>query len=224
MRDQGAMQPQPPMALTDVLTESNHRVANHLENIVLLARKQAARIKAGPELIPRESAVEALNSLASTTAAIATLHRRLATHPTHDRLDLGDLVRDMLQELKTLYGDRLRVGVTIESGCTVDATRASILAFALSEAVTNAIKYAHPTGLPIEMTVAAGSPRDGGLILEIADDGVGLPEGFDHDRDAGVGFKMLHYMVEGAGGRLTTSSDELGLRFFFELPPDLDPA
>jgi two-component sensor histidine kinase len=70
----------------------------------------------------------------------------------------------------------------------------------------------------VEMTVSATPASDGTVALSIADDGVGLPEGFVESRDAGVGLKLVRSLVESVGGRLALSSTELGLTFLIELP------
>ena len=61
---------------------------------------------------------------------------------------------------------------------------------------------------------------DGSVVLEIGDDGVGLPEGFDHARDAGVGLKLIRSLVEKIGATVEIESDDLGLRFRIVLPPE----
>jgi two-component sensor histidine kinase len=94
-----------------------------------------------------------------------------------------------------------------------------MLTLAFSEIVTNAVKYAHPIGLPVEVSIASALAAEGGVVLQIADDGVGFPEGFDESRDAGVGLKLVRSLVENAGGCLATKSDELGLTFSIQLPP-----
>ena len=38
------------------------------------------------------------------------------------------------------------------------------------------------------------------MQLQIADDGVGFPEGFDEWRDAGIGLRLVRTLVESAGG------------------------
>jgi two-component sensor histidine kinase len=93
-----------------------------------------------------------------------------------------------------------------------------MLALAFAEIVTNAMKYAHPTGLPVEIGIALGSDTDGALVLQIADDGVGLPEDFVETRDAGVGLQLVRSMVEYAGGRLEIRSDPLGVTFCIHIP------
>ena len=52
----------------------------------------------------------------------------------------------------------------------------------ICEIMTNAMKYAHPAGVPkVHMKVVCRFPLpDGSLFVSVSDDGVGLPEGFEH--------------------------------------------
>src|SRR4051812_38474269 len=185
--------------------------------IVSLAKKEALRLQTGPELIRREDALAMINGLASKVVAVWTVHRALAVKGP-EALDLKDVLGEILQPLTELYGDRLRMDLRVDSGCAVGDGRGSVLALALAEIVTNAMKYAHPTGLPVEISVVGTAPPDGRVMLEISDDGVGLPDGFDPERDSGVGMKMVRYMIDSIEGQLTTSSDEFGLTFSIVLP------
>jgi two-component sensor histidine kinase len=202
----------------DDVVESNHRIVNHLSTILALARQEAERLEAGPDTIRRAEAAAAIRNLASKIAAVSTLHRALATNAQGVDVDLAQVLGDTLQALRELYGDRLRVRTSIDFDGEVASRQASVLALALAEIVTNAMKYAHPSGLPVEMTVMGTMASGGRLSLEIADDGVGLPDGFDPERDSGLGMKMVCYMVESVGGHLKTTSDALGLAFSITLP------
>jgi two-component sensor histidine kinase len=198
--------------------ESNHRIANQLAMIVSLAQKEAAKLERGTAIVRREDALAAIKGLAAKVAAISTLHRALAATTWRGEVELADVLGDTLHPLKELYGDRLRVEMSIGDGCTVTSDHASTLALAFAEIVTNAMKYAHPSGVPVEMAILGAATADGRIALEISDDGVGLPEGFDPQRDSGVGMKMVRYMIEAAGGDLATTSSELGLTLSIMLP------
>jgi signal transduction histidine kinase len=65
-----------------------------------------------------------------------------------------------------------------------------------SEALTNVAKYAHATTAAVRV-----SDRDGGVVLEIADDGVG-----GADDALGSGLRGLADRVEALGGRLRVAS------------------
>lgn len=204
----------------DLVVESNNRIASHLTALVSIATQPLAAIQTGPAAVPRERVVDLLTKVAGNILAVARLHHRLAAQFEQGEVDLDKVLTAIAQELQAsgIFGDRLRVTSTLGAGCLVEAAQASMLTQAFSEIVANAVKYAHPTGLPVELSIAGGRTPGGGLALQIADDGVGFPEGFVEARDAGVGLKLVRSLVENAGGRLEMRSDELGLTFLIELP------
>ena len=87
----------------------------------------------------------------------------------------------------------------------------------------NAVKYAHPSGVPVQMSIDCSRGADGNVVLEIADDGVGLPEGFDAERDGGVGFRLIRSLASQLGAKLEIESDSMGLAFRLRLPAAVSP-
>jgi two-component sensor histidine kinase len=88
----------------------------------------------------------------------------------------------------------------------------------LCEIFINAMKYAHPTGVPLIMVVDCEPSADGRLVLTISDDGVGLPEGFQPEQNGGMGFKVMRSLAAEIGGELQILSTHLGLSFRLSLP------
>jgi two-component sensor histidine kinase len=62
-----------------------------------------------------------------------------------------------------------------------------------------------------------GMPESG-FVIEVADDGVGLPEGFDPAMSAGAGLRLMRALAEQIGGRLDLEQHEIGLRVRLEVP------
>src|SRR5689334_1768749 len=155
--------------MIDAVTEANHRIGNHLATIVGFAQKEAARLEAGADIIRREDAVAAIRGLAGKVAAVSTLHRSLAANPQRADMDLAQVLGETLQPLQELYGKRLRLAMSIAPGCAVSSEQGYVLSLAFAEILTNAMKYAHPTGLPVEISVVGGATAGGGTTLEIAD-------------------------------------------------------
>jgi two-component sensor histidine kinase len=61
----------------------------------------------------------------------------------------------------------------------------------LTELVTNAVKYAFPSGMQGTITVTLRKTGTGAR-LEVVDDGIGLPAGFEPSGDAvGMGFNLV---------------------------------
>jgi two-component sensor histidine kinase len=91
------------------------------------------------------------------------------------------------------------------------------IALIVSEMVTNSAKYAHPAGVAGRIDVAC--QRDGDLIIvEVTDNGVGLPENFDVLDGGGLGFNMVRALASQLGALPIFDSDTLGLQFLLLLP------
>ncbi len=82
----------------------------------------------------------------------------------------------------------------------------------------NAVKHAHPTGVPVQITLACHRDSRGCLRIELGDDGVGLPEGFDAGKAEGVGFRLIRSLADKLDAALSIESDSLGLTFYLTLP------
>jgi two-component sensor histidine kinase len=207
-------------AASERTLEANHRIANELGQLAALLTKQINAVALGPDLLSRQSVLDTLRLHHGRLLGISRLHRAISRQPDQDHVDLTRMLSDLLGEFEAsgVFEHRLHLEWTLAEHCLVDAAQASAITLAFSEIVTNAMKYAHPTGLPVEMTVSATPASDGTVALSISDDGVGLPEGFVESRDAGVGLKLVRSLVESVGGRIAMSSTDLGLTFGIELP------
>ena len=95
--------------------------------------------------------------------------------------------------------------------CAVTSDEAAVIGLIVGEAVTNAIKYSHPTGVPGKITVGCQQDDRGQIRIAVTDDGVGLPENFDPKSDGNVGFRMMRALSERLEAALTFKSSSLGL-------------
>ena len=202
------------------VVEANHRIANELGQLAALTQRQITAAVRGPDSISREAVVEMLRLQHSRLLGTARLHHAISRAPDSNQVDLAQVLPELFREFEAsgVFEERLRLTWCVAERCPIDAARASTLTLALSEIITNALKYAHPTGLPVEMAVSVAPASDGTVALSISDDGVGLPEGFVETRDAGVGLKLVRSLIEGVDGVLTISSSPLGLAFHIDLP------
>lgn len=200
--------------------EANHRIANELGQLAALLKMQIEATARGPESLSRRSVVDAFRLHHGRLLGISRLHHAISREPDEDDVDLMEVLTNLLDEFEAsgVFEHRLILKPALAAQCRVDASQESAITLAFSEIVTNAMKYAHPTGLPVEMTVTATGTSNGTVAMSISDDGVGMPENFVESRDAGVGLKLVRSLMESVGGRLAMSWSELGLRFDIELP------
>ena len=70
------------------------------------------------------------------------------------------------------------------------------------EIVSNAYRYSHPTGSPVEVTIECGVNHNGEIVIDIGDDGVGLPPEVNLDEPQSMGLRLLHLLVSQLGGVL----------------------
>jgi two-component sensor histidine kinase len=105
-----------------------------------------------------------------------------------------------------------------ESGCFIPVAAALPLSGICVEVLTNALWHAHPTGIVGSLSVSSRRESDGSTIVEIADDGVGLPEGFDIERDAGIGVRSVLEWARQIGAIPEFNSSPLGLTFRLRMP------
>ena len=95
------------------------------------------------------------------------------------------------------------------------------LTLILCEILTNAMKYSHPAGVPIQIALQCENLSEGMLQLTVSDDGVGLPEGFNPKKDGGLGFQIMRSLVAELDASLDVRSDALGTTVRLRVPQSL---
>ncbi len=201
------------------LQEANHRIANSLSLVAGLLQMQAAEIQAGRALAAGEAA-ELLNEAAGRVHLVGRLHRLLARPHQDEALDLPLFLLEIAENTATLLAPPERVKVTLAAAgvCTADSTLALPIGLIVGELVTNSIKYAHPTGVRALIRLDCRHGLDGGLTVEVADDGVGLPEGFDPRAARSLGMRLVHSLATQVGGRLSFHDKGTGLTVRLSIP------
>ncbi len=203
---------------SELVRESNHRIANQLTLLVGMIQLRIDGLKRGPDQLSREEAMELLRNAASRIVAIGHLHRHLALSG-HMQIELGPFLSSTRAELLASLSaeDRVRVSENLLPDCRVTGEQASVLALVMNEIIINALKYAHPDGLPVAIALSCEAV-EGGIVVKIADDGIGLPDGFDERRHGGVGFKLIRSLIGKIGAALDLQSGPLGLCFRIIVP------
>ena len=211
----------------DRLSEAQHRIANNLALIAGYTRLQASRLgKAGQSLSAREACI-ALEEVAARIETVGELHRLLSSP---GQATVGDAGVDLGRFLDKLCASLMQTvsfaGDTTIShqdggGCLVRPDQATPMALIVAELVTNALKYAHPTGVAGRIVVLCRRHASG-LVVEVADDGVGLGEGFDPRTDGGLGFRVVRGLARQLGATLAYEATGVGLTVRLSLGADDD--
>lgn len=180
-----------------LLREVYHRVKNNLQQITGLITIERSTI-ADPE------AQRALEALGGRVLAMGAVHHRLIASENLASLPVRDFVSDLCRDIARGAGADRR-GIVLEvdvDDSIIDIERAIILGLLVNELVTNALKYAFPDTRPGAITVRYRT-EGGAMVLEVVDDGVGLPDGGgDAPLRRGTGLRLIEGFAEQLNGRL----------------------
>jgi two-component sensor histidine kinase len=203
----------------DVAAEADHRIANHLGIIAALIRSQAANLPEEP-MLPRAGVRALLQEMSVKIDAVGRLHRLLMHQNGKAVIDLATYLREIVAAMGSLAGaERTQFSFDLDPDCIASPKQGIAIGLLVGEAVTNALKYAHPAGVPGNIHISACGMPDRRFVIEVADDGVGLPEGFDPSVLAGAGLRLMRALAEQIGGRLDLEQRGIGLRVRLGVPP-----
>ena len=170
------------------IREIHHRVKNNLQTVASLLRVQARRL-ATPE------ARDALQESVRRIASIALVHETLS-EDARQRVAFDAVAHRLVENFVGGLADPVgRVTVRVEGTAgELAPALASPLALVLSELVQNALEHGFPgtAGGGVVVRLDRGPAA---LTVEVRDDGVGVPAGFDPATDANLGLQIAHTLV-----------------------------
>jgi two-component sensor histidine kinase len=193
-----------------LIREANHRIANSLAGLASLVRLQAADVGRRNGLVPTAGVRGLLSDVVVRIESIGRLHRLLSRRGAQASVDLSLHLAEVASVVTTSFPD-LTIRNKCMPNCEVDASKAGSLALIVSELITNSAKHAHPTGVPGVVTIACGKRADGHLLVEVCDDGIGLPENFNYATSGGLGMQVIRALADQIGATLTMETGPLGM-------------
>jgi two-component sensor histidine kinase len=161
-----------------------------------------------------------LDEFAGRVETVAHVHRLLNTRQGDGAVDLGEYLREVAEGTVAALSSAGDNTLSVESDpwCHSDTDRAVSLGLIVAELVTNAIKYAHPSGVAGKIAVTCRQRADGTLAIDVSDDGVGLPEDIVPLGSNSFGFRLVRSLAERAKARIAFLGSDLGLRVSLDVP------
>ncbi len=203
------------------ISEVNHRISNNLALLASTVSMRATKFDRREEPVEAREVAAVLREIVARITAVGHLHRLLSTRPDSAKVEFSGHLRELCQQFVSALAPPGQVRL-VESGsidCTVSAEHLLPLSLIVTEVVTNSLKYAHPAGAPGKLMIGCRREADGFVVIEIADDGVGLPEGFDFESSAGIGSRTIRVLAKQIGAEIAFDSGPFGLSFTLRLPP-----
>ena len=155
-----------------LMQEIHHRVKNNLQIVASLLNLQASRIR-----LPEARAE--FQSARDRVRALATLHRHLYAHGEVHTIGMRDFLVELCGQLFQAMGETPGKRLQLHIDATelkMSSDQAVPMALIVTEAVSNAVKYAFPAGRHGNIWVRLSA--DGETAeLQVRDNGVGIPAG-----------------------------------------------
>jgi two-component sensor histidine kinase len=197
------------------IREIHHRVKNNLQTIAALLRLQGRRLES-PEA--REAVAESERRIRSIAIVHETLSRDVA-----DIVPFADIVHPLVRVVEeTVSTPELQVRFEVEGDAgDLPGEVATPLAVVLNELMQNAADHAFPRGdgRPASGRVRICLDRDGtDLVVDVIDDGVGLPPGFSLEHSRGLGLSIVHALVTGELNGAIEMRQDGGTRVGLRIP------
>jgi two-component system, sensor histidine kinase PdtaS len=177
------------------IREIHHRVKNNLQTVAALLRLQARRLSA-PE------ARDALEEAVRRVGSIAIVHETLS-HAPEEVVDFDDIATRVAMMAGEVSAPEARVSPRLRGTFgMLPAAIATPLALVLTELLQNALQHGltradSTTADPVAtgtLLVTAQRTADR-LTVSVADNGVGLPAGFDLGKATSLGLQIVRTLV-----------------------------
>lgn len=185
-----------------LLREIHHRVKNNLQVISSLLNMQSYHLD-DPGMI------SAIAEGQSRVKAMALIHQKLYQTDQLTEIDFQEYTEQLIQHLATAFGRPNRKVTSIVKGSDIklDIDTAIPLGLILNELVTNAYKYAFKDEENGYLQVELSREQDEYFTLKVADNGQGLPQGFDEAKLNSLGLKLVRMLIEQLDGSLTIQNE-----------------
>jgi two-component sensor histidine kinase len=196
------------------MQEIHHRVKNNLQIVASLLNLQASRIR-----LPEARAE--FQSARDRVRALATVHRHLYAHGELHTINMRTFLLELCGQLFNAMGETVNGRLMLDIDAPeleMSSDQAVPLSLIVTEAVTNAIKYAYPAGRRGTISVRLRREAEG-IELEIKDDGVGIPAGRAETatgtRD-GIGIQLINGFARQLGAKVEVEQG-LGTRYLVQM-------
>ena len=180
-----------------MVRESHHHIKNDLQMLAGLVRMQV-------QSMPPDASQDLLRDVELRIRSFAMLHDEIYSAGS-DAVDFAQYIERLVRSIHAVYTlrtSRVRLGLELDS---VRADRKEMLycGLVLNEALTNVYKHAFPDDAVADPRVVVSLREQGETrVLEIRDNGVGIPPDECDDAVSSYGLSLIRAV--GEGGTWTT--------------------
>ncbi|MBH8553919.1 PAS domain S-box protein [Nostocaceae cyanobacterium CENA357] len=191
-----------------LLKEIYHRVKNNLQVISSLLSLQS-------EYIKDKQDVEIFQKSQQRIASMALIHEKMYRSTDLARINFGEYVQDLVASLCTSYElneDAIALIFNIDEHILLGLDTALPCGLIIHELVSNALKYAFPEGKKGEIKIEILEYPNKQILLNISDNGIGLPPNFNFNNTASLGWQLVDALATQIDGGINIKNEK-GVEF-----------
>ena len=185
-----------------LLKEIHHRVKNNLQVISSLLRLQSRHIE-------DPSALSAIQEGQNRVKSMALIHQNLYQEDNLMGVDVKDYITKLSGNLLRTYNvnpEKIQLKTDIET-LHLDVDTLIPLGLILNELISNSLKYAFEESEDGQIQVKL-KEKDQRLMLEVKDNGIGIPEELKSGRASSFGLKLIQTFAQKLNAQLLIENQE----------------
>ncbi|WP_222430983.1 sensor histidine kinase [Mucilaginibacter pallidiroseus] len=168
-----------------LLKEVQHRVKNSLQVVTSLLYSQSLYLEDG-------AAIQAIKDSLRRMQAMSLIHQKLYQDNNTSTISMPEYIDDLVAYLyESFDADSHIVFERAIEPIELDVSQVLPLGLIFTEGIVNAIKYAFLKGQQGVVRLYLGYDGPGHLLLEISDNGIGLPAGLDAMEHNSLGLDLI---------------------------------
>ena len=174
-----------------LLREVHHRTKNNMQVMISLLKIQSANIE-------DKQVTEMFKESRDRIKSMSLVHEKLYRSKGLADVDFKGYVKSLVGSIFSSYGASA-AGITSiaeTDDVSIGLETAIPCGLIINELVSNSLKYAFPGNRKGEISVALRSFDEDALVLEVGDNGIGIPEDLDFRNTASMGLHLVHILSE----------------------------
>ncbi|WP_343524344.1 sensor histidine kinase [Pedobacter sp.] len=201
-----------------LLREIHHRVKNNLQIVISLLNTQSA-------YLDNDDALIAIRNSQNRMHAMSLIHQKLYQSDNLAEIDMDWYIKELVDYMVECFSTDRKIQFELDTeSIRLDVAQAVPLGLILNEAISNTIKYAFPDGMKGKVLISLLMKDENDCELRIADNGVGLPAGFDADSSDSLGMSLMTGLTLQLNGEIDMwNEDGLILSIRFKKHSELSP-
>ncbi len=189
-----------------LLKEIHHRVKNNMQVISSMINLQ---LNGNIRDMSADEIFIVARELQNRIKSMALVHEMLYKSKSLSRIDFNEYVHNLTESLFVVFHIKKNlIAASIDiADRPISITNAVPLGLIVNEVLTNALKYAFPSGRRGEIRIKMTIDDNNVTNLAISDNGIGLPESFEANSVSTFGMRLISLLTKQLDGDMKIFSD-----------------